>query len=427
MAKSRAPRSANCVGATIVVAVTVTTTVMLVFFHDAPPVATDGPGESLGRFRTSGASQLGVHPSDANSDVVGPSDTKMSTAKKDGRAAATFNGDESPPPMYEIGNVEGRAIIVGDDRCEEFRRTTSEGRRAAPAGLFNTGTNLFWRLMLRNCAMPRDCAGNLAARRRASDEAAVFEASRSSRRCSPFLTQVAWGKHNPVAWRGSHFAETCRGVNVSEVLPVAIVKDPLTWFKSMCRMEYAAKFRHGHAQCCPSPIASTQTVVRWRRERPASNYASIAHLWSQWNAAYLDLNVPRLVVRYEDLLWRTRETISRVCRCAGGTPADPDDFDLVASSAKGGISHGFADTGRSEATVKYGNETRRYDKLTDDDLDYLLQHLDRRLIETFGYRATAARRRQLLPSSEICRPNRTEYLQSRSRLEPPSVPAPIDK
>ena len=50
--------------------------------------------------------------------------------------------------------------------------------------------------------------------------------ARSGRMAS--LWQVPWGKHNPVEWRGSHFAPSGVGQNVSHVLPVMMVKDPLT-------------------------------------------------------------------------------------------------------------------------------------------------------------------------------------------------------
>ena len=69
-----------------------------------------------------------------------------------------------------------------------------------------------------------------------------------SQGCAPFLLQAPWGKHNPLDWRGDHYAQRFERVDVSQVLPVAVVKDPLTWMKSMCRMEYAAKFRHGQAR-----------------------------------------------------------------------------------------------------------------------------------------------------------------------------------
>ena len=267
-----------------------------------------------------------------------------------------------------------------------------------------------------------------------------------------------------------HYAQYFEKVDVDDVLPVVVVKDPLTWQHSMCRMEYAAHFRHGQSQraspahsqlslslsrfqvslsrfstllrkrererqrtqralslsrnmssqigfklvcvnfskfrnfrthfqsrCCPSPVIATSAEIMWReeqrptrntslktrrsgfgssgwrlvlsrdssvrsreccmesptrtrrratvgcleivplnrdvrqlsrlessegrernatlapvetsgKEQPPVKYKSLTDLWSRWNGDYLDMHGPRLLVRYEDLLWRTRET-----------------------------------------------------------------------------------------------------------------------
>ena len=97
-------------------------------------------------------------------------------------------------------------------------------------------------------------------------------------------------------------------------------------------MEYAAKFRHGQAQCCPHPVMHTATDVRFRKERPPLNYSSLLHFWSDWNNAYANWPEPRLMVRYEDLLWRPVETVGAVCSCVGGMTAPPRDFDPILDS-----------------------------------------------------------------------------------------------
>ena len=224
-------------------------------------------------------------------------------------------------------------------------------------------------------------------------------------------SEVPWGKHNPVAtFRGTHFAPSSRGANVTAYLPVMLVKDPLTWFKSMCRNAYAARFRvlpgcprfgarpfsflrlvllssvcflarraphfpprgvvrvvhtrlgSGRRRitaqlcvslclCCgamsrgagaarsrrpramrvrvrvraPSPISATKGPVAWQ-PTVRYDYDSLAHLWSEWNRAYADLaaDVPRLVVRYEDLLFDTERTMATICACAGAEPPASD-------------------------------------------------------------------------------------------------------
>lgn len=326
-----------------------------------------------------------------------------------------FEGDVEPPAMY--GSTRS-AVIIGEERCAAFRASTSPRRRAAAAGLFNTGTNLFWQLLSANCRMPMECPGR--------GESVLFQVGRPRSGCAPFLAQVPWGKHNPLHWRGSHFAGMHEHVNISEVLPVAIVKEPLFWMKSMCRMEYAARFRHGQAQCCPSPLDDTRAEVRWRKERRAYSYDSLVKLWSVWNAEYLDFELPRLVVRYEDLLWRTRETVARVCACVGGTPSRGADFNLVSASAKSGVAHANADTGRDSAVAKYANESKRYEFLTDADIDLFHAHADPRLLDALGYTVSADRRRTLFPPSQTCRPDRGEYLRSMGLKQSDHGPVPLD-
>lgn len=326
-----------------------------------------------------------------------------------------FEGDVEPPAMY--GNTSG-AVIIGEERCAAFRASTSPRRRAAAAGLFNTGTNLFWQLLSSNCRMPMECPGR--------GDSVLFQVGRPRSGCAPFLAQVPWGKHNPLHWRSSHFADMYERVNISEVLPVAIVKEPLFWMKSMCRMEYAARFRHGQAQCCPSPLGNTRTEVRWRKERHAYSYDSLVKLWSVWNAEYLNSEMPRLVVRYEDLLWRTRETISRVCACVGGTPSPSADFILVSASAKSGVAHANADTGRDSAVAKYANESKRYEFLTDADMSLFHAHADPNLLASLGYTVSAERRRALFPPGQTCRPDRNEYLRTMGLKQSDHGPVPLD-
>ena len=65
--------------------------------------------------------------------------------------------DGDPPPVYNDPSNAPR--IVGLDQCAAFRAATSEKRRPAPAGLFNTGTNFLMSLLRMNCILPRECKG----------------------------------------------------------------------------------------------------------------------------------------------------------------------------------------------------------------------------------------------------------------------------
>ena len=70
------------------------------------------------------------------------------------------------------------------------------------------------------------------------------------------LEQVPYGKHSPVAWKGKYHTGANVGrwttsgglLELKNMLPVVIVKDPLTWMGSMCRQ-----------RCC-SPMVENETV-----------------------------------------------------------------------------------------------------------------------------------------------------------------------
>ena len=50
--------------------------------------------------------------------------------------------------------------------------------------------------------------------------------------------------------RRRHVVPQLDHFNITEIMPVAVVKDPLTWTRSMCRVSYAAHYRK-NAKCCP--------------------------------------------------------------------------------------------------------------------------------------------------------------------------------
>mmetsp|Transcript_10890 Transcript_10890/g.44108 ORF Transcript_10890/g.44108 Transcript_10890/m.44108 type:complete len:258 (-) Transcript_10890:1479-2252(-) len=197
------------------------------------------------------------------------------------------------------------------------------------------------------------------------------------------LWQAPWGKHNPVSWRGDHWAPQFRRTAakrkwrppIESVFPVVVVKDPLTWMKSMCRNHYEANFKrhpdHHVAELCPSPVRETRTVVQFQPDRPG-RYASLMHLWSEWNAAYVNATFPRLMVRFEDLLFDTERTVRTACECVGGRLRD-DGFRQQEGQAKTlAMGHRGPVNDRAKALRLYGSETERYKAYTEDDLRFAM-------------------------------------------------------
>ena len=92
-----------------------------------------------------------------------------------------------------IPDFYGAPAILGLERCATFRETTSEFRRAATAGLFNTGTNLLTNLVRKNCVVAKACPEKMAQKQKM--------AMMARGECIGYPFQVPWGKHNPALSR----------------------------------------------------------------------------------------------------------------------------------------------------------------------------------------------------------------------------------
>jgi hypothetical protein len=287
-----------------------------------------------------------------------------------------------------IPDFYGKPAILGLERCATFRETTSEFRRAATAGLFNTGTNLLTNLVRKNCVVDKACPEKMPQKQKM--------AMMARGECIGYPFQVPWGKHNPLHFRGRHVVDRLDHFNISEVLPAVLVKDPLTWARSMCRTPYAARF--GRGSCCPSPLdpgrlrAMRNVTVNFKKGFPMERYAHLLDFWNSWYAQYYTTEIPRLIVRYEDLLFAPKRTVRAVCECVGGKLRR--DFDSFSDAAKFGRGHGGGDgTGRASALARYASEATRYANLDAGDLAFYTKSAHPDLVGRFHYEADDARRR----------------------------------
>lgn len=238
-----------------------------------------------------------------------------------------------------------------------------------------------------------------------------------------------------------HLAE----VNKS-VLPVVIVRDPFTWWQSMCKSRYAAHWFHIVPYHCPNFIANHVEKEWFDKKRPEigkfynndpwkvdnvmdkANYTpdkkvvplwvryhsenrqhkSLAHMWTDWYKDYYDAEYPRLMIRLEDLVFYPHETLRQVCECANGgsdgTDTDGGYFKYIGddnlvlsldSAIKGegnGIDnvHGKERTGLLEAMAKHAGPhsvSHRVAGMTPGDLEFATTVLqDSETMSYFGYK-----------------------------------------
>jgi hypothetical protein len=242
-----------------------------------------------------------------------------------------------PPWSTIIHNYGKEPVILGLERCEAYRQSVKpKDRFVAPAGLFSTGTNLFHQLMSAHCKP------HIHVRR-------------------PFVTwQAPWGKHNPEFARERYAPEMTAHHNQTACLPVLTVRHPYTWLESICIKNYNLIWDHDFDQC-PKELSLHRKVNAQFGVAPETVYDSVAHAWKEWNIPYLEQQYyPILIIRHEDLVFRPKEVISKVCECVGGVMEK--EFSYQTETAKKGHGHGGDRTDLLKAWTKYGQPLRRYRK-----------------------------------------------------------------
>lgn len=283
------------------------------------------------------------------------------------------------PTWGEMTSLYGpQPNIIGLETCEAFRHSLAKPSDAliGPAGLFNTGTNFLEQMLYLNCQIPDSTIPTNGMRR-----------------------NVPWGKHTPASWRLHFEAEVDGGVSHTDTLPIVMVKDPMTWMQSMCRHPYAAQWRHTQKHCpnlVPNdsdeeagihgrgPENAIEVSIRYNGNKDGTtHHDSLADLWNDWYGAYYEADYPRLIVRYEDLLFYPEFVVTKICQCAGGK-IKFENFQFEKNPAKGGAAH-EGSSGLAEATVKYGKAENRFVGFDAKDKSYAANHLRRDLMDAFKY------------------------------------------
>ena len=205
-----------------------------------------------------------------------------------------------------------------------------------------------------------------------------------------FPTQVPWGKHTAAKYRLAHATDKAAKINKEWVLPVVTIRNPYSWFKSMCNNPYTARWDHGKRQNCPmlqnDDGGPNPCTVRFADNR-TDKHDSIAHLWNDWYNEYVrDADFPFLVVRMEDLVFYAKETTTAICECAGGKIRTDQSFSYVVQSAKADSKGHDISTGIFEAWTKYSKPYEPQAGFTDVDYALAKEYLDPNLMELFGYR-----------------------------------------
>jgi len=163
---------------------------------------------------------------------------------------------------------------------------------------------------------------------------------------------------------------------------------------SMCANPYAARWRHFRQ--CPNLLEQSSTAAEngsdnWNNVTVKYGvgprmYPSLVHLWNEWYNAYKQhAEYPFIIIRMEDLVFHTKETITAVCECAGGRIRDDRKFVYVVDSAKKDSPGHDTTTGLAEAWIKYSKPLAANGGFEYDDYRAALKALDHELIDLFHY------------------------------------------
>eukprot|EP00934_Nitzschia_sp_Nitz4_P000262 Nitzschia sp. Nitz4//scaffold66_size103028//96921//98281//NITZ4_004517-RA/size103028-snap-gene-0.148-mRNA-1//-1//CDS//3329556407//262//frame0 len=303
----------------------------------------------------------------------------------------------SLPTWKEVADRFGdEPVVLGQDTCQAFRESIPPRQRVlGVAGPFNSGTNILALTLINNCR-------NVGVR-----------------------AQVNWGKHQSPRFRYVNYVH--EKMNNTDYLPIVAVRDPYSWFQSMCRKSYAAGWYHvsGPEGHCPNFIPN-QVERDWfnKTQQSVSSYfkddarlivgvvnkanftldkpnipveikykneiayhESLVHFWKDWYQEYFDADFPRLMIRLEDLVFRPYEVVEATCKCAGGRVVHRSKFSLYAESIKKGSKghDGAAETTLADAFTLH-LRTNRSSGMTAEDHAFARKVLDTSVMGVFRYR-----------------------------------------
>jgi len=303
-------------------------------------------------------------------------------------------------------NYGNEPIIEGLDTCATFQSAIPlTDRLIGVAGLENTGTNLLHNVLRSFCAIPGKYE-------RFKD----IEYYKREFWKTGMMSQVPWGKHKPLDLRGEITNESYfKNIRADQVLPVVIIKHPFSWMSSMCRHPYQLKWAHNNKHHCPNLIpnhhdlniknnldptipipinvklATNNHYDSWHETR---RYDSLTEMWNEWYGQYYSDPLPRLIIRFEDLLFHTESVITQVCKCAGGElKKDVGPIHLQEQPVKTGSGHksySRSDRGVSGLITVLGEYGRPFNvkdsTMTMDDVEYANDSLRNDLVSNFGYK-----------------------------------------
>ena len=353
--------------------------------------------------------------------------------------------------------------IYGEDKYCDPTQKSKHGykyKTAVVIGLYNTGTNSLFELLQQNCW------GQGTSKRLIETGSNKYTAMQFNFQIRPRIKHFTrWyftsffniSKHQP-----SPSLEYLQSQHINpngsyghHHLNVVLIKDPLTWIKSICKQSYylypirdewflneycpygihknngTASANHWHVHLYPSlidifnkfyeswmgseitpPLGSTtmekvrydeileyvmqksgkqKLDVRERARLINEMYANMIdnpdnlteieqEIMNESKVMMTNVNVPTIVVRFEDVLFHPDQIINRVCNCVGGYARQNETVMRQSASKMHGDSRN-----RSEAERTYADKMYRYENYGLKDIEFIKENVNDTILKVFGY------------------------------------------
>ena len=186
---------------------------------------------------------------------------------------------------------------------------------------------------------------------------------------------------------------------IDHVVPIVIIRDPFTWMQSMCTSPYKAEWSHATIHC-PNLVSNADDAARFPNVSigdriPATltaqkqrTFPTLLDLWIEWYAEYLTSDLPRLMVRFEDVLIRPDAVVDQVRECFA-LERRQKDFVYVVGPIKWDQKYVKKQSSMVSAIIKYGNGIDRFRNMTAQDMAVAQERMEeghgKRLSSLFHY------------------------------------------
>ena len=186
-----------------------------------------------------------------------------------------------------------------------------------------------------------------------------------------------------------------------------LLVSPCTRACVQCKASYDAEWTLAPNQHCPNLVPIPKDFATPLRHSKKANrtsykvqvplhqagyektdqYDSLAHMWTAWHKQYLETDIPRLMVRFEDFLFHREQVLAQISECATGQKLRGGDAQQAAS-----LQYRIAsvkDHGQSSdlvsAVIRYGSSRGRYAGMDKEDLRFAAKALDAKLMQKLHY------------------------------------------